>query len=525
MNDTMQPVLIAGMWRAAEATGSFRGVDPMTRKTAEAEFPLSAWSDVDAALDAAQSAFEKLAALPGEKIAAFLEAYAAQIEQEKDKLVEAAHAETGYPRSPRLADVELPRTTNQLRLAAQAARTENWRTPILDTKANLRSARSGIGPVVVMGPNNFPFAFGSVSGGDFAAAIAAHCPVIAKAHPSHPKTTQLFAEAAHRALHAAGLPLSTVQVLYGMDPSIGLRMVADPRVGATAFTGSRRGGLALKEAADRAGKPIYLEMSSVNPVAVLPGALKERGAELADEFVASVLMGAGQFCTNPGVVLLVECEQAQAFVDAVAQKFDAAPGGCLLNEGVLDGLSRSVEAISGSGARVLTTGGAPHPTAYSAPNVLLEVGGDAFLQQPEKFQREAFGNAALIVRVSDATQLAEICGTIEGSLTACVYSAKDGADDATYDAIEPLLRRRCGRLLNDKMPTGVAVSPAMNHGGPYPSTGHPGFTAVGIPTSIVRFTTLDCYDAVRPHRLPPWLADEPGIDGLWRLVDGEWKQS
>lgn len=521
----MEPVLIAGTWRAAEATGSFRGVEPLSRKPAETEFPVSAWSDADAALDAAKEAFDKLCVLPGEKIAEFLEAYAAEIEKNKDRLVEAAHRETGYPKSPRLADVELPRTTNQLRLAAEAARTENWRTPILDTKANIRSARSGIGPVAVFGPNNFPFAFNSVSGGDFAAAIAAHCPVIAKAHPSHPETTRIFAEAAHRALLATGLPLSTVQVLYGMEPADGLRMVADPRVGATAFTGSRRGGLALKDAADRAGKPIYLEMSSVNPVAILPGALKERGAELADEFVASVLMGAGQFCTNPGVVLLVECEEAQSFVDAVAKKFGTTPGGCLLNEGVLDGLSRSVEAISASGARALTSGGAPHPTAFSMPNVLLEVDGDAFLQQPDKFQREAFGNAALIVRVADERQLAQICGTIEGSLTACVYSDKNGADDATYDAIEPLLRRRCGRLLNDKMPTGVAVSPAMNHGGPYPSTGHPGFTAVGIPTSIVRFTTLDCYDAVRPHRLPKWLADKPGIDGLWRLVDGEWKRS
>jgi NADP-dependent aldehyde dehydrogenase len=236
-------------------------------------------------------------------------------------------------------------------------------------------------------------------------------------------------------------------------------------------------------------------------------------------------MGAGQFCTNPGVVLLVECDEAQAFVDAATKKFDAAPGGCLLNEGVLEGLSRSVDAIEASGAKRLTSGGAPHPTAFSMPNVLLEVDGEAFLAAPEKFQREAFGNAALIVRVKDAAQLEAISATIEGSLTACVYSDRAGSDDEVYSRIEPLLRRRCGRLLNDKMPTGVAVSPAMNHGGPYPSTGHPGFTAVGLPTSIVRFTTLDCYDAVRPRRLPQWLADEPGIEGLWRLVDGDWTKS
>src|SRR6185503_11680442 len=273
---TTHPVLIAGAWRPARATGTFTAFNPALGEPLPGEFPISEWADCDAALDAATAAAAHLRTVPPETRALFLEAFARRIEVRKDELVETAHAETGLPKAPRLAEVELPRTTGQLRQGAAAVRDGSWALPTIDTKLNIRSLLAPIGPVLVFGPNNFPFAFNSVAGGDFVAAIAAGNPVIAKANTSHPGTTRLLAELALEAARAAVLPPGMVQLLYRTPPDVGFVLVSDPHVAATGFTGSKNAGLKLKEAADRAGKPIYLEMSSTNPVFVLPRALDER---------------------------------------------------------------------------------------------------------------------------------------------------------------------------------------------------------------------------------------------------------
>ena len=293
-----------------------------------------------------------------------------------------------------------------------------------------------IGPVWVFGPNNFPFAFNSVAGGDFAAAIAAGNPVIAKANSSHPGTTRLLAEEAHAAATAAGLPPGTVQLIYRTSHEDGERLVSDPRIGATGYTGSRSAGLALKAAADAAGKPIYLELSSVNPVLVLPGALAERGTALVDEFVGSSLMGTGQFCTNPSLVLLVAGEAAEQFIAGVRARFDAASPAPLLSSGVLRALGESVSTLQAAGAS-LVTGGAPATPGYRFCNTLLRASGDAFLAAPGKMQTEAFGNASLFVVARDAAQLGAIVETLEGSLTGGFYTDTRGSDDALYAALEP----------------------------------------------------------------------------------------
>ena len=347
--------------------------------------------------------------------------------------------------------------------------------------------------------------------------------MIAKANSSHPGTTRLLAEEAHAAATEAGLPPGTVQLVYRTSHEDGERLVSDPRTGATGYTGSRSAGLKLKAAADAAGKPIYLELSAVNPVLMLPGALAERGPALVDEFVASSLMGTGQFCTNPSLVLLVAGEATEQFIAGVRARFDAAPPTPLLSSGVLRSLGESVSTLQAAGAS-LVTGGAPATPGYRFCNTLLRVSGDAFLAAPGKLQTEAFGNAALFVVARDAGQLAALVETLEGSLTGGFYTDTRGSDDALYATLEPLLRPRVGRLLNDKMPTGVAVTPAMNHGGPYPSTGHPGFTAVGIPAALRRFAMLQCYDNVRPSRLPALLRDQPPNDRVFRLIDGEWRR-
>jgi NADP-dependent aldehyde dehydrogenase len=436
-----------------------------------------------------------------------------------------ANLETALPIKPRLRDVELPRTTAQLRQAAAAARDGSWSMPTIDTKLNIRSRFAAIGPVIVFGPNNFPFAFNSVSGGDFAAAIAAGNPVIAKANTSHPGTTRLLAELAQRAIESSGMPSATVQLIYRTSHRDGERLVADARVGATGYTGSRAAGLKLKAAADAAGKPIYLELSSINPVVILPGALAERSDKIAEEFTTSCLMGTGQFCTNPGLVLLMAGKETEQFIDAVAARFKSAPVGTLLSRGVADSLVQSVEVLNRAGVKTVVGGGRNEGGGHSFANTLLRVAGSEFLKNPHELQREAFGNASLFVVAENIDQTASILDHLEGNLTGCIYSHSGGNDDAIYERIVPRLRTRVGRLLNDKMPTGVAVSPAMNHGGPYPATGHPGFTAVGIPASLRRFAVLECYDNVRELRLPTVLRNKNPTAATWRLIDGAWTQA
>lgn len=518
------PILVDGTWREARASSTFRAVNPSTGELLPGEFPISQWPDVDVALTAAKEAARSLREGPPERTARFLDRFAERLDAESGPIVDMAHLETALARTPRLADVELKRTTAQLRQAAAAAREGSWALPTIDTRLNIRSCFAPIGPVVVFGPNNFPLAFNSASGGDFAAAIAAGNPVVAKGHPSHPGTTRLVVEQARAAIEETGMPVATVQLIYDVSPEDGLRLVADPRLGAAAFTGSRASGLALKAAADRAGKPIYVELSSLNPVVILPGALKERLPAVVDDFVASALLAGGQMCTNPGLVLLLAGDATERFIDTVRDRFDASPPVPLLSTGVAERLAASVAELKSAGA-TLVAGGEPiqGPGARFA-NTLLRVDGERFLAGPARLQTEAFGNAVLIVVAGDVDQAHEIIETLEGNLTGALYSDSEGSDDETCDLVATALRRRVGRLLNDKMPTGVAVSPGMNHGGPFPATGHPGFTAVGIPAAMRRFAVLQCWDSVRQARLPAILRDQSPGAGAWRSIDGRWTQ-
>ena len=276
-------------------------------------------------------------------------------------------------------------------------------------------------------------------------------------------------------------------------------------------------------------KPIYLEMSSLNPIVLLPSALAERGEALVTETADSGLAGAGQFCTSPNLLFLIEGPHSAAFTDGLTQAYAGRAASPLLSAGGRDFLHRIVHELVDAGAAVLT-GGHPQDGATGAcyRNTVLHVSGAQWLAGGEALQKEAFGNAITIVLCRDAEELLRALAILEGNLTAAIYSAKDpgfrsgGSDEDLYFSVESLLRPRCGRLLNDKMPTGVALSPAMNHGGPYPSTGHAGFTSVGIPRSIQRFGALQCYDNVRPERLPAGLRDTAPHERMWRMVDGSW---
>lgn len=520
----MEKVYINGIFRDSVAASSFRASNPSTGEALERDFPVSEWKEIDEALEVASSCFKELRSMSPEKIAAFLDTFADLIQSDKDTLVDLAHEETGLPKTPRLGDVELPRTVNQLKLAAAAARSGSWSMPTIDTKANIRSCYQPIGPVCVFGPNNFPFAFNSLAGGDFAAAIASGNPVIGKANSSHPATTKRFAELAMQAIDKTGMPKGLVQLLYRTSHVDGERMVGDPRLAAIGYTGSRNAGLQLKSVADKVGKPFYAELSSVNPIVYMPGAMKERVEKLIEEYVASGLMGAGQFCTNPGLLIMLKSQEADRFVSGVTDKYKSSPAGTLLSKSVESSLVKSISILCGAGAELLAGGNKVEGGRCAVANTALRVTGEKFLSDAHSFQTEAFGNAVLIVVCDSMTELKQVIEQLEGNLTGAIYSATDGSDDGIYQPIAEELSQKVGRLLNDKMPTGVAVSPAMNHGGPFPATGHPGFTAVGIPASMIRFAKLTCFDAVRPSRLPAVLQDS-NPQKAWRSIDGVWTQS
>ncbi len=524
---TTHPILLKGVWTPAnQPEGNFHAANPATRETlTDHAFPISGWSDLEAMLEAGHEAAAQLAQVLPDQLASFLDRYAEEIERRADALVDSAHLETGLPKEPRLAKVELPRTTQQLRLAATATRDRSWRCATIDTVNDIRSVHGPLGgPVVVFGPNNFPFAYNGIAGGDFAAAIAAGNPVIAKAHPAHPNTTRLLAEAAVAALQDTDLPAATIQLFYGTSHENGLKLVSHRHTAATGFTGSRPGGLALKKAADEAGKPIYLEMSSVNPVVILPGALRERGEAIAAELHQSCALGAGQFCTKPGLALIEECPESPAFLEKLSSLFASTAPGILLTESGPDNIASTITRFLSHGATLLQGGHAADTGAFAFQPTLLTVDAGTFLKHPEALQSEAFGTVCLVVTAPDLATLKYCLRALEGNLTGSIYSDTSGHDDQAARKVEHILRQKVGRLLNDKMPTGVAVSSAMNHGGPYPATGHPGFSAVGVPVSLIRFSALHCYDHVRHDRLPRILQNPNPTGTTWRYIDGTWTQ-
>ena len=517
------PVLVAGAWRPATAVDSYQAFDPTAGRPLDTAWPVSAWADVEEALDAAAAAARELTMLSDDARAAFLERYAARLEARADDLVAAAHAETGLAEKPRLADVELPRMLDQLRQAAGAAREGTWRMAMIDTARNIRSAAFGLGPVVVFPPGNFPFAYGAVTGGDFAAAIAAGNPVIAKAHPGCPTVSLLAAGEAVDAVREAGLPSSTVQLLHGLSPTDGERLVADIRVGATGFTGGQDAGKKLFAAAAAAGRVIWVEMGSLNPIVILPGALAERGVAIADELTASVTGSAGQFCTKPGLVFFVDDAAAGAFASAVRERFRAVGEQVLLGPLGEERLVAGVKRLRAAGARML----AGADTIAAAPGcrhaaTLLEVSAAELRSRPDAFLIEAFGNATLMVKAATLDELAAALSLVPGALGASLYLAQDGRDDLAAPAIQRLLEARTGRLVENRMPTGLAVTPPLQHGGPWPSAAPPFFSAVGFPWSLLRFARRLCFDAVSPARLPECLRDEPPPGRPWRYVDHAW---
>ena len=500
----------------------FHAVNPATGEALPQAFSEATADHVAAACALAEAASPAFAALPPATRAAFLEAVAEAIVAIGDDLITTAMAESGLPRM-RL-EGERGRTCGQLRMFAVELRKGEWLDVTIDPalpdrappRADLRRMNVALGPVAVFGASNFPLAF-STAGGDTASALAAGCPVVVKGHPAHPGTGELVARAIKAAVAACGLPEGVFSFLPGTSHDLGAALVADPRIKAAGFTGSRSGGLALVAvAAGRAEPiPVYAEMSSINPVLLLPHALAARAEALGAGFAGSLMLGAGQFCTNPGVVIAIDGPDLDRFVTATAEAMAAAEAPVMLTPAIHASYGAGVAALEASpGAQIIARG-----QAGSAPNrctaALFETTATAFLAD-RALGHEVFGAASVLIRCADFTEVTQVVAGLEGQLTASLHM--DGSDSASAAALLPLLQAKAGRVLANGWPTGVEVCPAMVHGGPFPSTSDARTTSVGT-LAMARFLRPVCYQDI-PDALLPAALQETNPWQLPRTVEG-----
>ena len=454
---------------------------------------------MDEAARLAADAFAVTRKNPGTVRAAFLRRIAEEIEALGGALIERVCQESALPEARVVG--ERARTTAQLRLFADLAEEGSWvnaridrgdpaRTPI--AKPDTRFMLQALGPVAVLGPANFPLAF-TVAGGDTASALAAGCPVIVKAHPSHPGTSELVGTAVRRAAEACGMPEGVFSLLFDAGNDVGTALATHPAIKAVGFTGSRRAGRALFDlAAARADPiPVFAEMSSINPVFLLPGALRERGETLAAGLHGSVTLGVGQFCTNPGLLILEKGAPAEQFTQHLRSLMEKAPPGVMLNRGTRHGYAEGLARLRAHDQVTSLVGGASEPGAgdTQAAAALFETEAAAFLRDPV-LADEVFGPSTLLVWASGRDEMLRLAAGLAGQLTATIHGTED--DLVQWRDLAEMLETKVGRLLFNGYPTGVEVCASMNHGGPSPATTDPRFTSVGT-AAIYRFARPVCY--------------------------------
>ena len=518
--------LLIGQDRVRGLNGAKYATSPSTEKTLEPAFSGASLEQLDEACRQAWIAFDEYRESTLAKRAEFLEAIAANIVLLGDDLIERCMAESGLTRA-RL-EGECVRTVGQLRMFADVVRQGDFLEARIDPaqpqrkplpRVDLRLRRIPVGPVAVFGASNFPLAF-SVAGGDTASALAAGCPVIVKAHSGHLGTSELVGLAVQRAVRECGMPAGTFSLLFDSGRDIGQGLVKDHRIKAVGFTGSRSGGTALMRLAAARIEPIpvYAEMSSINPVLLFPEALKRRAPAIAKSFVASLGLGAGQFCTNPGLVLAVDGPDLDRFSAAAAEALAELPAMTMLTPGIYAAYADSVAVALGHKSLKVVGRGRRHTGLNQGQAALFSTTADDF-NQHAVLRGEMFGAASLIVRCADLNEMLELIEDLEGQLTAALHIEKD--DEAAAKMFLPALERHAGRILVNGFGTGVEVGHAMVHGGPYPSTADGRSTSVGS-LAIVRFLRPVSYQDMPAELLPAALLDDNPLK-LNRRIDGKLK--
>jgi alpha-ketoglutaric semialdehyde dehydrogenase len=511
---------------SAAGSATFQAFDPKRGVDFQPRFHEATKAEIDQALRAANVAFDDYGARDAAERALFLDAIADAIISLGDELIERASAETALPHERLIG--ERTRTANQLRMFAELLREGFWVEASIDRaipdrkplpKPDLRRMLIPLGPVAVFGASNFPLAF-SVAGGDTASALAAGNPVVVKAHPAHPGTSELVAQAILTASRTAGMPAGVFSMIHGAGHHVGLALVEHPLTQAVAFTGSLRGGRALFDAAARRSHPIpvYSEMGSINPVFVLPGALKERTRAIAEGLKQSVTLSVGQFCTCPGLVVGLEGAEFESIAEELMELFRNTPPGTMLQTGILHSYEQRLAELGQIPYVEVTHSKEPAAQAETqAVAAVLSTNAATFLEHPT-LREEVFGPATILVRCSTPDELMEVARRLEGHLTATIHAAAD--DLVEFKSLVSVLTSKAGRLIFNGFPTGVEVCPSMVHGGPYPATTDARSTSVGT-TAIKRFARPICYQDFPQDLLPVELRDDNPRD-IWRLVDGKW---
>lgn len=500
--------------------------NPATGERLEPAFPSASKDDVQLACTLAENAFDTCRNISLEQRATFLETIADEILASGDTLVQRAIAESGLPQVR--IEGERGRTMGQLKLFASVVRSGRWLDARIDPsmpdreplpRPDLRMRHIPLGPVAVFGASNFPLAF-SVAGGDTASALAAGCPVIVKAHPAHPGTSELVAKAINTAANKCQMPEGVFSMLFGGSHKLGADLVANPAVKAVGFTGSRAGGLVLKKIAESRPEPIpvYAEMSSINPVFLLPNALRENTSSLAAGFVGSLTLGAGQFCTNPGLVIGMAGDDLSGFIKHTNASLSESPAQTMLTANIHKAYENGLGAWSfGDAVDEIATGLASDEPNRCQARVFTTTA-TQFLSD-DSLGSEIFGAAAMIVRCDSTDDFISVAEHLEGQLTATMQLNEE--DNELAERLLPVLERKAGRILCNGYPTGVEVCHAMVHGGPYPATSDSRTTSVGS-AAILRFLRPVCYQDLPSSLLPVELKDENSLN-LPRLVDGSYQ--
>ncbi len=482
-------------------------------------------AQVNEALNESHLAFLSYKNFSGKKKAEFLRAIADQIEALGNELVQTAMKETNLPEA-RIVN-ERGRTTSHCRMFADLVEEASWVEARVDTalpermptpKPDIRKMLVPIGPVVVFGAANFPLAY-STAGGDTASALAAGCTVIVKAHPAHAKTSTLIADAIKNAMEKTGMPKGVFQHVYGAGFEVGQALVKHPLTKAVGFTGSLAGGKALFDLANKRPEPIpvFAEMSSINPVILLPETLVRDAEGTAAKLTGSITLGVGQFCTNPGLIIAMEGEGLDRFIKSLATEIQKAVPGTMLHQGIADNYSKRLsQALAQKGVKVEGQSATDahetqgRPLVASAP--ALE-----FCKNPS-LAEEVFGPFSIIIRCQNLDELHSVINRVNGQLTTTIIA--DEKEVAKHKNLLNILVEKAGRIILNGVPTGVEVCAAMNHGGPFPATTDSRFTAVGA-DAIKRFARPVSYQNFSNTLLPDELKDENPL-GIWRLRDGEW---
>jgi NADP-dependent aldehyde dehydrogenase len=519
---------LIGVSVSAEGESTFQAFNPTTGEKLPTKFHKATKEELETAAQKAQAAFKVYRKKSGSEKAAFLEKIAEEIEAIGDDLVQIATAETGLP-AGRIQG-ERGRTTGQLRLFAQLLKEGSWVNARIETalpdrqpapKPDLRMMHRPLGPVGVFGASNFPLAF-SVAGGDTASALAAGCPVIVKAHSAHPGTSEMIGTAIQRAAIQSQMPDGVFSLLHGSGAEVGSALVLHPYIKAIGFTGSFQGGMALFQLAANRPEPIpvYAEMGSTNPVFILPQIMQEKGAVIAQQFAASVTLGVGQFCTNPGMLIINKTEAYPAFLADLESQFKNAAGGVMLTQGIQSAFHHGVSKhLEHENVAVIAQGNSGNGFTAVQP-VLFKTDAQAIVSNPE-LSEEIFGPASVLVEAQSKEELLHIAENLDGHLTATIHGTPEELED--YADLIELLEQKVGRLLINGFPTGVEVCHAMMHGGPFPASTDSRSTSVGT-AAIYRFTRPVSYQNFPEGLLPDELKSSNPLQ-VWRLVNSEFTKA